>query len=82
MHKKVVCVHTYFVWFGVEKKKKRKKSTKKIWQLSGIYISETNDVISFKLGMQGRVYGPNKIYKFNRNSPNRFRLKSARSWFM
>ena len=43
-------------------------------------ISETTGAISFKLGIQGRVYGPTKIYKFDRNRPNSSRLKSARSW--
>ena len=38
MHKKVVCVRTYFVWCGA---KNKKKNTNKIWQFSGTYISET-----------------------------------------
>ena len=59
---------TYFVWCGA-----KKKNRNKIRQLSGTYISETTEAISFKLGMQGRVYGPTKIYKFDRNRPNSFR---------
>ena len=67
------CLHaTYFVWCGA-KKKKKKKNRNKFQRLSGIYISETTGVISFKLGIQGRVYGLTKIYKFDRNRPNSFR---------
>ena len=65
MHKKVVCVHTYFVWCGVKNKKKKKNNTNKIRQLSGTYFSETTGfqiwyvrsciettgAISFKFGM-------------------------------
>ena len=41
--------------------------------LTGTYISETTRAISFKFDMQGREYGPTKIYKFDRNRPNNFR---------
>ena len=68
MHEKVVCVLDYFVLCGAMKKK-----TNKIWRLSGTYISETTRAISFKFDMQGREYGPTKIYKFDRNRPNSFR---------
>ena len=37
------------------------------------HISETTGAISFKFDMQGREYGPTKIYKFDRNRPNSFR---------
>ena len=80
MHEKVVCARDCFVWCGVKKKKKKKKKkknknkkTNKIRRFSGIYISETTGVISFKFDMQGREYGPTKIYKFERNRPNSFR---------
>ena len=62
MHEKVVCACDYFVWCGAKKKKKK---TNKIRQFSGIYISETTGAISFKFDMQGHVYGPTKIYKFD-----------------
>ena len=55
-------MHAYFVWCGAKKKK-----TNKIWRFSGTYISETTGAISFKFDMQGREYGPIKIYKFDRN---------------
>ena len=71
MHEKVVCACDYFVWCGAKKKKKKK--TKKIRQFSGTCISETTGAISFKFDMQGREYGPTKIYKFDRNRPNSFR---------
>ena len=70
MHEKVVCACDYFVWCGAKKKKKK---TNKIWRFSGTYISETTGAISFKFDMQGREYGPTKIYKFDRNRPNSFR---------
>ena len=57
MHKKVVCVRTYFVWCAA----KKKKNTNKTRQFSGTYISETTGAISFKFGMYGRVYGQTKI---------------------
>ena len=44
MHKKVVCVRTYFVWCAA-----KKKNTNKIRQFSGTYISETTGAISFNL---------------------------------
>ena len=68
MHEKVVCASVYFVWCGAKKKKKMMK----IRQFSGTYISETTGAISFKFDMQGREYGPTKIYKFDRNRPNSF----------
>ena len=70
MDEKVVCAHAYFVWCGA---KKNKKKTNKIRQFSGTYIPETTGAISFKFDMQGHVYGPTKIYKFDRNRPNSFR---------
>ena len=76
MHEKVVCASDYFVWCGAKKnkkKKKKKKTTNKIRRFSGTYISETTRAISFKFDMQGREYGPTKIYKFDRNRPNSFR---------
>ena len=66
MHEKVVCTRTYFVWCDAKK-------TNKIQLFSGTYISETTGAISFKYNMQGRVYDPTKIYKFDRNQPNNFR---------
>ena len=60
MHEKVVCACDYFVWCGAKKN-------------SGTCISETTGAISFKFDMQGREYGPTKIYKFDRNRPNSFR---------
>ena len=68
MHEKVVCVPTYFVWCGAKKKKNRNKFRR----LSGTCISEITGAISFKFDMQGHVYGPTKIYKFDRNRPNSF----------
>ena len=53
------------IWPGA-----KKKSTNKIQQLLGTNISEIAGAISFKFGIQGRVYGPTKIYKFDRNQPN------------
>ena len=41
MHKKVVCVRTYFVWCGAKEEEEEKKNTNKIRQFSGTYISET-----------------------------------------
>ena len=74
MHEKVVCSRDYFVWCGAKKKKKnKKKKTNKIRRFSGTYISETTGAISFKFDMQGREYGPTKIYKFDRNRLNSFR---------
>ena len=73
MHEKVVCACDYFVWCGAKKKKKKKKKTNKIRQFSGTCISETTGAISFKFDIQGREYGPTKIYKFDRNRPNSFR---------
>ena len=70
MHEKVICARDYFVWCGAKKKKKKK--TNKIRQFSGTYISETTGAISFKFDMQGHVYGPTKIYEFDRNRPNSF----------
>ena len=70
MHEKVVCARDYIVLCGA--KKKKKKTTNKIRQFSGTYISETTGAISFKFDMQGHVYGPTKIYKFDRNRPNSF----------
>ena len=64
MHEKVVCVRTYFVWSGAKKK------TNKFRRLSGAYILETTGDSFIKLGMLGRVYGPTKIYRFDRNRPN------------
>ena len=60
---------TYFVC--------KKEKYEEIWQLSGTYISETTEAISFKLGMQGCVYGPTKIYKFDRVLPLRNRSSSV-----
>ena len=75
MHEKVVCVRNYFVWCGAKKKKKnKKKKMNKIRQFSGTYISETTGAISFNFDMQGHVYGPTKMYKFDRNRPNSFRV--------
>ena len=62
----IVCVHTYFVCCGA-------KNRNKFQRLSDTYISETTGTISFKLGMQGCVYGQTKIYKFDRNQLNSFR---------
>ena len=73
MHEKVVCARDYFVWCGAKKKKNKKKKTNKIRRFSGTYISETTRAISFKFDMQGREYGPTKIYKLDRNQPNSFR---------
>ena len=70
MHEKVVCARDYFVWCDAKKKKKK---TNKMRRFSGTYISETSGAISFKFDMQGREYGPTKIYKFDRNLPNSFR---------
>ena len=67
MQEKVVCVRVYFVWCGA------KKNRNKFRRFSGTYISETTGAISFKFDMQGREYGPTKIYKFDRNRPNSFR---------
>ena len=62
-----MCVRAYFVWCGAKKK------TNKSRRFSGTYISETTEAISFKFDMQGREYGPTKIYKFDKNRPNSFR---------
>ena len=49
MHKKVVCVRTYFVWcYAKEEEEEKKKNTNKIRQFSGTYISESTGAISFK----------------------------------
>ena len=66
MHEKVVCARDYFVWCGAKKK------TNKMRQFSGTYVSVTTGAISFKFDMQGHVYGPTKIFKFDRNRPNSF----------
>ena len=48
-------------------KKNKKKKVKKIGQFSGTHISRTTRLISFKFGMQDRVYGEHKICEFDRN---------------
>ena len=50
------------------------KKTNKTQRFSGTYISETTGAISFKFDMQGCVYGLIKMYKFDRNRPNSFRV--------
>ena len=52
---------------------KKKKKVKKIGQFSGIHISQTTGLISFKYGMLGRVYGGHKICEFDRNWPTGYR---------
>ena len=46
---------------------------KKIGQFSEAYISQTTKSIFFKFGMQSRVYGGHKIYKFDKNWSSSYR---------
>ena len=59
-----------FLYNGV---KKKKKSVKKMGQLSGTHISQTAGLISFIFRMLSRIYGGHKICEFDRNQPSDYR---------
>ena len=64
-----------FGWlkFTFVKRCKEEEKVKKMGQFSGTHISQTTMPISFKFGMQGRVYREHKICELDRNWPCGYR---------